>query len=42
MDGTFNESSFDREYESKWAGTVEDAFFNAEGSETILYGGGDW
>ena len=27
MDGTFNESSFDREYESKWSGTVEDAFF---------------
>ena len=30
MDGTFNESSFDREYESKWSGSVEDAFFNAE------------
>ena len=30
MDGTYNESSFDREYESKWSGTVEDAFFNAE------------
>ena len=30
MDGTFNESSFDREYESKWSGTVDDAFFNAE------------
>ena len=30
MDGTFNESSFAREYESKWSGTVEDAFFNAE------------
>jgi hypothetical protein len=30
MDGTFNESSFDREYESIWSGTVEDAFFNAE------------
>ena len=27
---TFNESSFDREYESKWSGTVDDAFFNAE------------
>lgn len=27
---TFNESSFDREYESKWSGTVEDAFFRAE------------
>lgn len=30
MDGTFNESSFAREYESKWSGTVEDAFFNSE------------
>ena len=30
MDGTFNEVSFDREYESKWSGTVDDAFFNAE------------
>ena len=30
MDGTFNESSFEREYESKWSGTVEDAFFRAE------------
>ncbi len=30
MDGTFNESSFQREYESKWSGTVEDAFFNSE------------
>lgn len=30
MDGTFNESSFAREYESKWSGTVEDAFFNTE------------
>lgn len=30
LDGTFNESSFDREYESKWSGTVEDAFFRAE------------
>ena len=30
MDGTFNESSFDREYESKWSGTLEDAFFNTE------------
>ena len=30
MDGTFNESSFDREYESKWSGTVEDAFFDSE------------
>ena len=30
MDGTYNESSFDREYESKWSGSVEDAFFNSE------------
>ena len=30
MDGTFNESSFAREYESKWSGTIEDAFFNTE------------
>lgn len=29
-DGTFNEASFAREYESKWSGTVEDAFFNGE------------
>ena len=29
-DGTFNEASFDREYESKWTGTVENAFFNGE------------
>ena len=29
-DGTFNESSFAREYESVWSGTAEDAFFNAE------------
>lgn len=30
MDGTFNEDSFDREYESKWAGDVESAFFNSD------------
>ena len=30
MDGTFNETAFDREYESKWSGSVEDAFFNSE------------
>ena len=30
MDGTFNEASFEREYESKWSGTTEDAFFNSE------------
>lgn len=29
-EGTYNEASFDREYESKWSGTVEDAFFNGE------------
>ena len=30
MDGTFNDSSFGREHESKWAGSADDAFFNAE------------
>lgn len=30
LDGTYNEASFDREYESKWAGSVEGAFFDAE------------
>ena len=29
-EGTYNEASFEREYESKWSGTVEDAFFNSE------------
>ena len=29
-DDTFNEAAFGREYESKWSGTVEDAFFNGE------------
>jgi len=29
-DGTYNEASFDREYESKWSGTVEDAFFRGD------------
>ena len=29
-EGTFNEASFEREYESRWTGDVEDAFFNAE------------
>ena len=28
MDGTFNEASFDREFESKWAGSIEGAFFD--------------
>ena len=27
---TFNEASFDREYESIWSGTAENAFFNGE------------
>lgn len=27
---TFNETSFEREYESKWSGTTEDAFFSPE------------
>lgn len=30
MDGTFNEASFEREYESKWTGDVESAFFSSE------------
>ena len=30
QDGTFNEASFDREYESVWSGTTENAFFNGE------------
>ena len=29
-DGTFNEASFQREYESKWSGTTADAFFNGD------------
>ena len=29
-DGTFNDASFDREYESIWSGTAENAFFNGE------------
>ena len=29
-DGTYNEASFEREYESKWSGTAENAFFNGE------------
>ena len=29
-EGTYNEASFEREYESKWSGTVEVAFFNGE------------
>ena len=30
MDGTFNEDSFEREYESKWTGDIESAFFNSD------------
>ena len=33
-DGTYNEASFDREYESKWSGTAENAFFNGETFDT--------
>ena len=29
-DGTYNDASFDREYESIWSGTAENAFFNGE------------
>jgi hypothetical protein len=29
-DGTFNEISFNREYESEWSGSIEDAFFNSD------------
>ena len=30
QDTTFNEASFEREYESKWTGSIEDAFFDGE------------
>lgn len=30
LDGTFNETSFDREYESKWSGSVDGAFFSPD------------
>lgn len=30
MDGTFNDASFEREYESKWSGDAENAFFNSD------------
>lgn len=30
MDGTYNESSFAREYESEWSGDAENAFFSSE------------
>ena len=29
-EGTYNEASFEREYESKWSGNVENSFFNAD------------
>ena len=29
-DSTFNQASFGREYESKWTGSVENAFFNGD------------
>lgn len=29
-DETFNEAAFGREYESRWSGSVEDAYFNGE------------
>ena len=29
LDGTFNEASFEREYESKWTGDIESAFFES-------------
>ncbi len=30
MDGTYNDNSFAREYESEWSGDAENAFFSAE------------
>ena len=30
QDGTFNEASFDREYNSIWSGSIEGAFFDTE------------
>lgn len=30
LDGTYNDSSFSREYESEWSGDAENAFFSAE------------
>lgn len=30
LDGTYNEDSFDREYNSKWTGDAENAFFSSE------------
>ena len=44
-DETFNEAAFGREYESRWSGTVEDAFFNGEAfdrSRVILQAEGEY
>jgi hypothetical protein len=30
LDGTYNDASFSREYESEWSGDAENAFFSAE------------
>ena len=30
IDGTYNDASFAREYESEWSGDVENAFFSSE------------
>lgn len=30
LDGTYNDASFSREYESEWSGDVENAYFSAE------------
>lgn len=30
MDNSYNEASFEREFESVWAGTVEGAFFDLD------------
>ena len=30
LDGTYNDSSFSREYESEWSGDIENAYFSAE------------
>jgi hypothetical protein len=30
LDGTYNDDSFSREYESQWSGDAENAFFSAD------------
>ena len=30
MDGTYNDASFSREYESEWSGDAENAYFSSE------------